>query len=313
MAATFYLSDHQFKGLAYSRALIQAGFERREAVTDPELVLAMFDHDVGIYEGGVRNGLGYLHERGVPVFLYPHSARPMVQYDGVYTPWRHTACRFAMSEGEIEVMRAFGYEIAMSAVGWSFCALKPFKRRKAGERIQVLFGPIHPNNNGWLSDVDKACNQRAFDLLLKTPGIDLTVRHVKRIDLSGVRFVPGVRYVLGRTDGALDEIDQADVVIGHQTFAYLAAARGKPVIMFGDQVIPHVGNRPNNLRYVKHYERYRELMRYPVEMETMESGAQLRDMMARIMWTNAGREWRLRMIGGAFDEKNFIETVRNYL
>jgi len=36
-------------------------------------------------------------------------------------------------------------------------------------------------------------------------------------------------------------------------------------------------------------------------------------VMARIMWANVGREWRLRMIGKAFDGERFVEVVRNYL
>lgn len=309
MSACFYLSDHQFKGLAFSQALNQAGYVRREAVTDPELVLALFDHDVGMYEGGIRNGLGYLQERGVPVFLYPHAARPMVQYDGIYRPWPYTRCKFVIGEGEMEVMRAFGYPIPMEKVGWSLCPTRKFKRKSGRGVIRVLFGPIHPNQNGWLSDVDKACNKRTFEMLVRTPGIELTVRHVKRLDLSGLRQAPGVKYVLGRTDGCTDEIDQADVVVGHQTFAYMAVARGKPLIMFGDEVVPHVGNRPENLRYVKSYEKYRDLMRYPVEMESLHSAGEVRETMRLAMWHDEGKEWRARFVGEPFCEEQFSKLI----
>lgn len=316
MKGGYYLSDHQFKGAAYSRALLDAGYRRCDFAADPELVMAMFDHDVGVDRpDGIRGGLEYLHGRNVPVFLYPHAARPMVQYDGIFDAWPHTRCRFAIGPGEVEVMQAFGYEIPMEVVGWSFCGLKEFQsgRARHASPVRVLFGPIHPNNNGWLSDVDKACNQRTFDLLLKTPGIELTVRHVKRIDLSGIRTMPGIKYVLGRTDGSTAEIDEADVVIGHQTFAFMAAARGKPLIMFGDQVTPHAGNRPHTLKYVKSYEKYREIMRYPAEVESVCDGEGMRDLIERVIVSDVGKEWKGKFIGRAFDNEKFIEVVESYL
>lgn len=320
MANGFYLSDHQFKGVAYSQALCNAGYRRSDSAADPELVMAMFDHDVGNgLPGGTRRGLDYLQARGVPVFLYPHAARPMVQYDGIYKVWPHTRCRFAIGPGEVEVMQAFGYEIPMEVVGWSFCKIKRWSpslqnaRGGSEKPIQVLFGPIHPNNNGWLSDVDKGCNQRTYQFLLQTPGIDLTVRHVKRLDLCGLWMDPKVKFILGRTDGSTAEIDQADVVIGHQTFAFMAAARWKAVIMFGDEVTPHAGNRPENLKYVKNYEKYREIMRYPAEVESVMDGNGLRELMERVLVSDIGKAWREKFIGEQFDGEKFVEVVRNYL
>lgn len=314
MARGFYLSDHQFKGVAYSQALVDAGYRRSDSAADPELVMAIFDHDVGSDKDGRRMGLAYLHERGVPIFLYPHAARPMVQYDGIYEPWPHTRCKFVIGRGEVEVMEAFGYPIPVEAVGWSFCEIFPFiPTSEIGIPIKVLFGPIHPNNNGWLSDEDIACNQRTFNLLLQTPGIELTVRHVKRLDLSGLWQVPGVRYVMGRTDGSTSEIDQADVVIGHQTFAFMAVARGKPLIMFGDCVTPHAGNRPHTLKYVKSYEKYREIMRYPAEVESVVNGNELRDLLCQVMENDLGSEWRERFIGEQFDPEKFVGIIENYL
>jgi hypothetical protein len=178
--------------------------------------------------------------------------------------------------------------------------------------INVLWGPIHPNNNGFLHQVDKAVNAAVFQRLLETPGIRLTVRHIKSLTLNGIWHDPRVNYLVANPNGCTAEIDQADVVIGHQTFAYLAAARGKPLIMFGDDLTAHSGNATENFRWAATYPAYRDLMRYPVEVEAARSGNDLRKMLEYAMAEDAGYHWRGRFIGSPMDGE-YVSRLMNDL
>jgi len=319
MKGKFYLSDHQGKGRAYVEALESAGYVRVQTpADDPDF--AFYDHDVGAGGNGFRQGLDFLHAKGVPVFLYPHAARPMLQWDGMYPVWPHTVCNYTIAPGHKAVMEAFGYPVPVEVMGWTYCEISPpaplLPRRlglKGGGRLKVLFGPIHPNGNGWMHPVDKQANAAVLKLLLQTPGIELTVRHIKRVDLSGIWKANHVRYVLGKANQCITEIDQADVVIAHQTFAYLAAARGKPLIMFGDQVKPHSGNKPENFRWVASWEKYRGLMQYPLEVENAEGPEGLRAMMEQAMREDVGAVWRERFVGKPFEAQAFVRSVENHI
>ena len=315
MGGRFYLSDHQNKGLAYSTALEAAGYERVWHAGENNLAMAIYDHDCGSRNVGFRNGLSYLHNQGIPVFLYPHAARPFVQYDGISEPWPHTRCMITITDGQAEILRRIGYPCPMEACGWALCDQAPWKAVRLAKRrpLKVLFGPIHPNNNGWLSNEDRRINAATFEKLLATPGIQLTVRHIKRLDLSGLWTAPGVKYVLAEPNGKTDDLDQADVVVAHQTMAFLATARGKALIMFGDKLPPRSGNSQECFHFVSNYEKYRDLMRYPLEIEDAEGGPALREMMELAVRENLGAEWRERLIGEPFNPVKFVEIIQSYL
>lgn len=316
--ARFYLQDHQHKGAPYARALEQCGWERSEHPSDIDLKLALFDHDVGDGGRGFRRGMDYLHERGVAIMLYPHAARPMVQWDGMYPIWPHTRMKLAPAEGHREVLKTYGYPLPVEVTGWAMCEQRAFSSpldaiRSDKRKVEVLFGPIHPNQNGWLHPVDRAQNAVLFQRLLETPGIRLTVRHIFRLELNGLWQAPGVKYVLANPNGSTEEIDAADVVIGHQTFAYLAVARGRPVIMFGDDVTAHSGNAWENLRWASHYEAYREIMRYPLEAEAARSPSQMREMMECAMGADVGCAWRERFVGEPMTPDRLMAAIEKYL
>ena len=268
----FYLADHQNKGFPYTQALEAAGWERVMDMSKP-IQLAIFDHDIG--PKGFKDGLDALHDRHVPVMMYPHSARPMLQWD-MYPIWPHTRMCITIAEGHRQVMQAFNYPFPVEPCGWALSELKPFRAPEIHDRpINVLFGPIHPNANGFHHPVNRAMNMIIFTRLLEMKGIKLTVRHIKSLPLNGIWEAPGVKYVLANPNGCTDEIDQADVVIAHQTMAYLTVARGKPLVMMGDDITAHSGNKWENMVWAKHYDDYHELLRYPVEAEAARSSKEL--------------------------------------
>ena len=311
---SFFIYEHQGKGLRYSEALECAGYRKTSKINDPDLACALYDYDFGGASSSRYPGLEYLHKHDVPVLVYPHSARPMVQYDGMYSYWPHTKTMITIGPGHRKVMEAIGYEKPVEVCGWAMCDQLPWKTVAVGKKpLKILFGPIHPNENGWLHPVDKAQNALVFQKLLDTPGIQLTVRHIKRLDLGGLWSAPGVKYVLANPNGSTNEIDKADLVVGHQTFAWLAVARGKPLIMFGDKLIPHSGNRLQGFRWAKNYEAYREIMRYPLEVETDQNGNYMREQIDQAISQDVGAEWRKQFIGNQLDFIEFVTVIQKYL
>lgn len=119
---TFLYRAHQNKERAYIAALGAAGYK---GLTNERnnVKFALFDLDTN------RRSLilDQLDKHGVPVFIYPHAARPMVQWDGLHSVWPNTKCTFVIASGHVEVMQRFGYPIPMEVTGWTYCPIKPFQ------------------------------------------------------------------------------------------------------------------------------------------------------------------------------------------
>lgn len=309
--ACFYLKEHQHKGVAFVAALSAAGHWRTHRRMAADIIF--FDHDIGPRGLGWRQGLEQAYEAKIPVFIIPHSARPNVMAD-THKPWPHTRALFTIAEGHKEVLKALNYPCPIELCGWSYSEIRPFVPVKPDEEIKVLFAPIHPNANGYLSLEDKQTNAKVFGLLMKTPGIDVTVRHIHDLEKNGLWYEDSVNYVKGQPDGTTKEIEAADVVIGSYTLAHITVALGKPLIMMAEQMRPHVGNTPGLIFYSQNWEIYREIMRYPFEIENCADSEDVLEMMDAVMAGNRNVEnWKERFIGWPFDGDEFVSKVESYL
>ncbi len=307
----FYLKEHQHKGIAFVSALLAAGHYRTKRRMAADFIF--FDHDIGRRGLGYRQGIEQAYNAGIPVFIYPHSARPNVMAD-THHPWPHTRALFTISVGHKEVLEALKYPCPIEICGWSYSEIKPFLPVKPDKKIHVLFAPIHPNANGYLSPEDKQLNAKVFSLLKDISGIDITIRHIHDLENNGLWHDRNVNYVVGQPDGSTKEIEAADVIIGSYTLAYIAVALGKPLIMMGEQTRPHVGNTPGLIFYSKNWELYREIMRYPFEIENCAGGNDVLEIMNTVMSGSSEVEkWKRKFIGNPFDGKAFVEKVESYL
>lgn len=292
-------------------ALICGGYWRTFRRMSADMIF--FDHDIGPRGIGWGQGLEQAHEAGKPVFMIPHSARPNVMAD-THPAWPHTRALFTIAEGHKEVMQVLNYPCPIEISGWTYSDIRDFVPIKPRGEIKVLFAPIHPNQNGFLSDEDKQLNARVFRLLMDTPNIDITVRHIKSLELNGLWHEDSVNYVDGKPDGTTTEIEQADVIIGSYTLAHISVALGKPLIMMAEQMRPHVGNTPGQVFYSDNWEKYREIMRYPFEVEDCSDGTDLLEMMSAVMAGQKSVEnWKTRFIGEKFVPQKFVEQVERYL
>ena len=306
-SSRFYFYEHQHKGEQYLNALEAAGFER---VPPSEADFALLDHESGHFGMGFASELGYFAERRVPIFTYPHTARPGFVYD-LHKHWPYTRAKFVHSPGFKEVLESLECPVPIEVVGWPYSEIKPFEKREPGKKLKVLFGPIHPNANGWLCPWYCETNTRMLQLLLNTPDIDLTIRYFHRLEEQGLWHCDKATYVQAEPDGSTKEIEEADVVIGAFTFAYLALAMGKPTIMIGELTRPHAGNKPWNVRWSLNWEKYFENTCFTYNGELyFDQPEKFRKILEQSLDpTDEVINWREKFIGRPFDAGLFVSEL----
>jgi len=304
----FALHAWQGKEGAYVRALKGWDYEP-VAGSHANVLFGLYDQD----RGGVTPYVEQLARLKRPVFLYPHSARPMIQYDGMYTPNKFVKCMFTHAPGGKEIMERIGYPHPVEVVGWSFCKPLPFVPVK--EVKNILFAPIHPNHNGYTWDGDLETNRRTFERLAKycrEAKIKLTVRHIDTLARNGLQVVQGVHYIQAKKENgdALRMMDDYDLIVGHQTFAYMAVARGKPVLMMGEDVRYHSGASLETVVFAASEEKYRDYLTFPLDVLQGD----LAELVERARKKDkAVEEWKAKFIGERFQPDDFVERLESYL
>ena len=315
----YYYSPHQNKGQAYYNALDAAGFTITPYTHDAEFGLVDHDYiklDRDKNEFAQKPQLVELGKLGRPTFAYPHAARPQIILDCYRDLWWHFDTLFCVSEGHAEILQALRYDASpLVPVGWSLSPIREFAPVKRYRGMRVLFAPIHPNGNGWMSDIDKAANQRVHDWLAEwfaTGEIELRIRTVKMPMVAGLTPVDDkIDYYVTRADGSCDDIDWADLVISHQTFAYMAVAMGKPTIMYHD--IACHSNNMEPLFWARYHHEYANLIRFPIEFEDYYEYGREYMIYAALEGSQAVDDWKRRMIGEPFDADLVVEIVRRFL
>lgn len=312
----YYYAPHQNKGDAYYHALDAAGFTITPYPDDAKFGLLDHDYikpDRDKNEFVTRPELEILAER--PTFCYPHAARPQIImdcYPDMRWPW---STMFVAAEGHAEILDTFYDTAPLVVAGWSLSPIREFTPVKRYRGMRVLFAPIHPNGNGWMSGVDKHANIRVHNWLADwffTGEIELRVRTVKMPMIAGLTPAhDAIDYYVTRADGSYDDIEWADLVISHQTFAYMAVAMGKPTIMYHD--IACHSNNMEPLFWARYHHEYANMLRFPIQFEDYyEAG---RDYMvdAALEGSQAVEDWKRRMIGNEFRPEIAVETVRRFL
>ncbi len=126
----------------------------------------------------------------------------------------------------------------------------------------MLFAPIHALNNGFIRQEIKDLTALVFERLCALP-IDLTVRYIGNLELETVN---DVKYKKGNADNSIGDIDAADFVVSFGTFAYLAIARGKPTMMYRQEIPYFDGHAEDDIREAEHWDYYEEFMKYPLDV-----------------------------------------------
>jgi len=287
--------------------LVKALETKYEKVTQADTHYFVFsDSDVS----GRMIQMRRMRSRGVRrFFIYPHAARPSL-INTHYPTWEEVTAQFVVNDHHAEVLRTYGYEKPLETMGWHLSPVEAFKPRHVDNRpIKVLFAPIHPRN----AEIDRQMNYETFTRLYKfvlSGEVDLTIRHIGEIQQSGLPAMQGVTYVNGLMNQATHDMERADVIIGHQTFAWLAVARGFPCVMFAEDMPVHF--RINN-QYsdVASWNLVYHLFRYPLDILCEDDTMGLLRRAAKSDCEIA--DWKNRMIGKPFETEAFLRKVEKYL
>jgi hypothetical protein len=308
----FYCHNHQDKANAYVKALEKAGYHQVEA-PDRRTAFMLTDSDVSGRARQIHNFYQVTH--GGRVYMYPHTATPMWLWDGIYIPSPYITAVFGIGEGSAEVPKRYGFDKPIHPVGWTYTRLRKFKSCKHPRK--VLFAPIHANGNGYLSPEQTLINGQTFDRLVplaQTGQIELTVRYLHKLEWNGIERVQGVEYVKGEPDQSIAEIDRADIVVTKQNMQYMSVARGVPTVGMGEEATPVNATSAKNLMHVVSWQRYRDYMRFPIDLLDTSNPNDAMDMLRQAAACDVSiADWRTRMIGDAFDGKKFVEILEGYL
>jgi len=300
----FWLSEWQHKGAPFVRALLDAEYKIDE--NNPDFVL--FDHDIDIKKKGWRAEMMPYINRNIPIFLYPHGARPMTLWDGVYPACPNVVANFVPAPGHQEVMRRYDYPIKTIPIGFSFCKIQPF--RPTAFPGLIVFAPIHPLRSGFVQPEDKAINQRTMKKLMNT-GLPVLVRYIGTIEQNGLKFEQGVEYLKGETNGSTAEIDKAALVVASDTFLYMAVARGVPAISIRERSHPFWGKRDKKV-YAKKWPKYKNYMGYPYDEDDYDDlNSIIPDLLPEE--SNRLKEWKELFIWKQFDYKEFVYKINGMI
>ncbi|MFL5883896.1 MAG: methyltransferase domain-containing protein [Thermoleophilaceae bacterium] len=297
------IRDHQGKAAPYALALTAAGHEV-VPVTEPADVL-LIDHDVPA--PGYLPVIESQAAAGAKIFLYPHGAYPILSWDGIHPVSDLVHGNFVIGEGHAEVMRRYEYPHPLHVAGWPYGEVLPFQ--PCADARRILFAPSHPSGDGYMPEVERELNRLVFDELLSL-GVELTVRHIGTLEQNGLERVEGVRYSEGRMVNAFEEIDASQAVVSCVgTFPYLAVARGKPTVFYGQDVRPNDDGdlrAEREPRYALHWDRYRDYMRFPFDAADGPIGELISEAAAD---EGPIREWKRLFIGDPFDPNGFVQVL----
>lgn len=234
----------------------------------------------------------HAYEAGAETVLYSHGAPVITAWDGIWRPGPLTRLYLAQSPGQKWVMNTYKYPIKVEVIGWHYCEQRLFQ--PCNDVKKVLFAPEHPHTNGYMLAEAREITEKINNLLNDLP-FDV-VRHDGPVPL----------------DISVMAIDQADVVVSYPgTFATLAVARGKPVVMYGQDICPHDGYSDEMLKYVKHWDDYRDYMRYPYDISHVNARAA--ESIIRNAAINEAVDWKLKFVGHSIDPENLVKVLKREL
>ena len=258
-------------------------------VVDPrEGDVLLIDHDVPF---GPYPGLLARHNRA---FLYPHGANPIFSADGIHPVHEKTRGQFVIGEGHQQILDTF-YPLPTAMTGWPFGPVLPFR---PGEPRRVLYAATHALGDGRIGDAEARVNQETHARLADLP-IELTVRHVGPLDHSRLQPLAGVIYQQAEHHDLAASIDAADVAVSAGgSFPYIAASRGCPLVMVGQDDWP-VDHIPGGTRRAATWDLYRDLYRYPHDGDG--------DLLVHLerACVDDVPDWRKRFIGDPMDPAEF--------
>lgn len=306
---TFYITKTGNKEFAFHEALHSAKWT--EVTSWKRADLCLFDSDVPEMR---QHRIDEALKNGSKVVLYPHAAHPPYWYDcRGFPPHPGVHLLLYSAPAHDYFLRTVGDTRPRQEIGWSYCEFEKFRPKQKLETI--LFAPKHANATGFLAAIDQNNNRSAFYALLnfcRKWKVKLFVRYLGNLSDCNVPKEEDVHYFKGAADLSTLQLDQADLVVAKETFLYLAAARSKPALGFGEAVAPHYGYDPDAMTFAGNWIEYALPMMYPYDLLTLDN-----DQMYGIFYELLREEqpwltnWKADHLGFPFQPKRFLELMES--
>ena len=296
------------KGDTYLNTLIESGlYEQTPRSANADFILSD-------YEGRCPTNIADILKQGKCAFIYPHAALTFISYDGMYPSNLGITGNFVPSWGQRKVMWQYGYKCPVYPVGWSYSPILPFKPNKE-DQIRILFAPNHSistSRRRFASQYwDKRWwqNMETFNKLIYVPNSTLTVYYSGDIckDNNLLNLKDRVTYI--KSDLSVKKSvemigsGQFDLVVGFDTFAWIAVAMGVPTIFFGRDL-----QWEGVLGKAKHWNDYKDFIHYPYDILDPEFTTD--DFYEALRTDTKIVQWKEAFIGPSFDKNIFLNHIQ---
>lgn len=290
MSKSFTILDPQQKGKPFAAALIAAGWTAHDVNQWHPADVLLTHHDMPI--SNYRYAIDRYAELGAKIVVFPDGFNPFTYWDGIHLPYKNDAA-LIISEAHRAVMDTWRHPVPTHVIGWPWSPVCDFQPTSGA---RVLFAPVHPDGNGYLPPADVQTNRLVYAALLELPGIELKVRYLGSLDQNGLQAENGVIFEAGVYDNSHQSIHAADVVIATGTYAAMAVALGKPVVMYSQ-----------NMPQTPHYDDYIGMLDYPF---TWEKGIDMGNLIKIVCsGMQAADDWKARFISHEMQPAALVEII----
>jgi len=303
---TFYAMQNKDAGKAYIDALLSAGYGQVGNLRRADFIL--YDVERPNHHREYSNFLA--SHCG---FIYPHAPySSYFHWDGIYSPLP-VECNFVVAPGAKQALESINYPYRVEVTGFSHCTIKPFAPTSGKKVLLVVPRPM---NGGRYVCEDLHTGLRNVYKFLTFHSKEferITIQHVpEHWEKLGLPECSRFEYTINdprhETNPAryiTDLIDQYDLVFGIGTAAYIALARGKPTVMWGNDLMPRTISHLS-----QHSENYMNYFRYPLDFEKMSF-----DEILKAAQTESQEiaQWKADNIGENFDADRFLKIVKESL
>ncbi len=254
---TFAVHNHQGKATGLIGALVMAGWNLVDGLSSRADVL-LIDHDGTPYYRDIINQVN-----AKKTVLFQHGAESFVTYDGLYEANPRTDAMLVQSPMSQTILQEIGYPKPVYVTGWYWTEIKEYK--PIIQPRNILFAPLHPLNDGRLCQWKRDENRKALDACVDA-GLPVTVRMIGNIEQNGLYNHPLADFERATAETMIPDILRHDLIVSSGTFAHLAVALGKAVVMYAQD---HIPTDDDGVKQAKKYAEYSYLIEYPVTVKEL--------------------------------------------
>lgn len=306
MMDNFFIFENKDAGKAYLDALRSADYGQVGELQDADFII----YDVErpnrreTYSTFLESHCG---------FIYPHTPySSYFHWDGIYSPLP-VECNFVVAPGAKRALEAIGYPYRVEVTGFSHCEIKPFSPTPGKRVLLVVPRPMNGGRYVCRELHTGLWNVYQFLLSHASEFEHITIQHTPdHWEKLGLPICDKFEYLENnpRKDSnpslyITDLIDKYDLIFGIGTAAYIALARGKPTVMWGNDLTPrtlsHMAQQPG---------KYMSYFRYPLDFEKMSFNEILETTQRE---DPKIKHWKADNIGENFNAKKFLEIVKESL